>query len=140
MKRKDGICLALRWVTLVLVPLVVVIPIFHHFCTTCHEENRVAHCCGDAPSAADSWCVASGGEAVCQGCKTEIKRFSFIGNALIPPTIDMQPLSVIEAMMDSFICFRFSYNEAELDCVELRLPPLLCFNRSLQRLFCVLIC
>ncbi len=133
-----------RWmfvlVAFVLVPLVIVVPGFQHVCLHCSAPEQSDACCSANPEPESTCCCHGEAGEECPACTTQVAGFSFIGHTVLPSLVKTPTLVITGCLFFDTPQFLFSPSEIERDSFEVFPPPLLPYNRSMQRLFCVLIC
>ncbi len=138
--KKSGFRWMILWGALILVPLVIVIPGFQHICLGTSEDTPSESCCSIVSVDEFSCCCSDEDSVGCGGCNTQVTSFSFINKTVIPSGIDIQPMPVIMAMFSGSCVDSSLLVGLDSNILELYPPPVLCYNRLMQCLFCVFIC
>jgi hypothetical protein len=140
MVKRSVVRLMIALAAFVLMPLVIVVPGFQHVCLHCSAPQQSDSCCSANPEPESSCCCHGESGKECPACTTQIKGFSFIGHTVMPSLVAYTSLGALDCLFFNVSQFLFSPSEIERDALEVFSPPLLRYNRSMQRLFCVLIC
>lgn len=140
MLKRSVVRLMVVFVAFVLAPLVIVVPGFQHVCLHCSAPQQSDFCCSANPEPESTCCCHGEAGDECPACTTQVNGFSFIGHTVMPSLVKTPALAISAYLFSHLPQSLFSPSEIERDFFEVFHPPLLRYNRSMQRLFCVLIC